>query len=301
MHALTLSAAGVQIYPQLEERVAAAARDDDGPTPRSDTAAVPSDGAVVSARLLRCSFGLPALDELIGGGIPQGTSTVLAGSLGVGKTLLALHFALAGIAAGERMVYLSLRESRAQLRQTTAGLTLDAPLLAALAAGTLHFLALLPIKVEPDILADRLIGVLAEVQPQRLIVDSITEIEDAVSTSPAPARLREDLAALLHLLNQQGVTTLFLKEIRQAVAATLDFSAEPLEVLAENVLLAQQVTAQGQLHRIISVLKLRYSAHDTALREFTIATPAGIVVQPDQASLFLRHLADEQETQRREE
>jgi circadian clock protein KaiC len=60
------------------------------------------------------------------------------------------------------------------------------------------------------------------------------------------------------------------------VAPTLDFSADVLSVLAENVLLLQQVPYQGRLHRILSILKLRFSDHDSSLREFEIKAPHGI-------------------------
>jgi circadian clock protein KaiC len=74
------------------------------------------------------------------------------------------------------------------------------------------------------------------------------------------------------------VTGLLIKESDKAVAATLDFWADALSVLAEYVLLLQHVPFRGQMHRILSVLKLRFSAHDTALREFLIEAPAGIRV-----------------------
>src|SRR5260370_42398837 len=63
----------------------------------------------------RAAFGLAELDTLLGGGLTRGTSTLVVGSLGTGKTTLALHFALAGAQAGESTLFLGFRESRRQL------------------------------------------------------------------------------------------------------------------------------------------------------------------------------------------
>ncbi len=62
------------------------------------------------------------------------------------------------------------------------------------------------------------------------------------------------------------------------VTTQLDFSADTLAILAENVLLSQQLAYRGQLHRVLSVLKMRFSNHDYTLREFLIAAPEGIRV-----------------------
>jgi circadian clock protein KaiC len=69
-----------------------------------------------------------------------------------------------------------------------------------------------------------------------------------------------------------------IKETDKALAANLDFSVDALSVLAENVVLLQQIPYNGQLHRILSILKVRFSAHDTTLREFRIRAPEGLQV-----------------------
>jgi len=79
-------------------------------------------------------------------------------------------------------------------------------------------------------------------------------------------------------MRTRRVTGLLVKETDKALTATLDFSADSLSVLAENVLLLQQLPFRGQLYRILSILKLRFSAHDATLREFRIAAPEGVKV-----------------------
>ncbi len=263
LHSLTITRAGLTIYPRLEERVRAAA------APKEDALELEE----------RATFGLPELDALLRGGLTRETSTLVLGSLGTGKTLLGLHFALTGIRARESVVYLGFRETRGQLLRRADAFALGAPLRAALAPGgglTLRHLD--PIDLDPDIVADGLLADLDASGARRLIVDSITELERAVAGSADPRRLDDFLAALLAALRTRGITTLFIKESRTVLATQLEFSADALSILAENLLLLQQVTYQDRLVRVLSVLKMRFSAHDVSLREFRIAPPAGLRV-----------------------
>lgn len=276
LHALTLGVDGASVYPQLEERVSLDALGGDAQT---QGAAPAVDAKPARARV---TFDLPELDAMLSGGIPHATCTLLAGSLGTGKTLLALHFALAGVRAGERVVYLGFRESREQLLQAAAEFRIGPELERALhPGGGLTLLEVPPFKIDADILGDRLLAELDQTGAQRLVVDSIAELERAIRRSPDPNRLEDYLAALLHAMRRRRVTGLLVKETDKALAATLDFSADPLSLLAENVLLLQQLPFRGRLYRILSILKLRFSAHDATLREFRVAAPEGVtVLQP---------------------
>lgn len=297
LHALTLGVEGAHVYPQLEERIAknllGPEAQTQGATPRTPTSPLSAPPP-----LARVTFDLPELDAMLGGGIPRATCTLLAGSLGTGKTLLALHYALAGVRAGDPVVYLGFRESGEQLVQAAAPFAIGPLFLRALApGGGLTFLQTPPIKVNPDILADRLLDELDRTQARRLVIDSIAELERGLLRSGDPRRLEDYLAALLLALRERRVTALMLKETDKAVAASLDFSADALSILAENVLLLQQVPFRGELHRIFSVLKLRFSAHDLGLREFRIAVPAGLQVlrQSESATGVLDGIIADQE------
>ena len=100
----------------------------------------------------------------------------------------------------------------------------------------------------------------------------------ARTRNPTRDALEACLAALLRALPVRQVTSLLVKETDKLIAPTLDFSADPLSVLAENVILLHQVPFEGELHRVLSIPKVRLSAHDTALRDFRIAAPRGLEV-----------------------
>lgn len=275
LHTLTISADGASVYPQLEERITHDVLGGEAQT--QGAAPLTAAGTPPLPHGERTRFDLPELDEMLTGGIPRATCTLLAGSLGTGKTFLAMAYAMAAVRVGEPTVFLGFRETRAQLVQAASAFAFGAEFARAVEpGGGLLMLDIPPIKLNPDVLGDRLLNELDRTGAQRLIIDSIAELERVLMRSGDTGRLEDYLAALLLALRSRQVTALMLKETDKAVAATLDFSADVLSVLAENVLLLQQVPYQGQLHRILSILKLRFSDHDPSLREFEIKAPQGI-------------------------
>lgn len=305
LHALTLSNSGASVYPQFEERIASELLGGEAQTQGAahpDATRILDEALATSSKMPEApaSFGLPELDALLGGGLARDTCTMVAGSLGTGKTLLALHFALAGVRAGEQVAYLSFRESPRQLMRAAAPFAIGRELISALQpGGGLSMIWIPPIKVQADVIADRLLAELGRTHVSRLVIDSIAEIERAILRGSDPGRLEDFLAALLQALVSRHVTTFMVKETQRIGAAALDFSVDPLSVLAENVLLMQQVPYKGALHRILSMLKVRYTAHDMALREFEIVVPNCIhVLAPFESdSEALQNIAADQEDQ----
>ncbi len=279
LHGLALSFEGAVIYPRLEARVAAASQGSRvGELLRPDMA----DTVLQERGELdgRASFDLPELDALLGGGLTRGTSTLVVGSLGTGKTHLALHFALAGARAGEPTLFLGFRESRRQLLLKTEPFSIGLQLSTATGhGGPLTLQRWAPVELNPDIVADHLVSTLDQLGIRRLVVDSVAELERAVSADGGRARVDNYLSAIVEALRMRGITALFIKEIRQVVAPELDFADNPISVMAENVLLLRKVEHDGALRHVLSVVKMRFSAHDeSTVREFTISPPEGIRV-----------------------
>lgn len=276
-HSTRISAAGLEVFPRLESFVPHAVVEPQ--LPQVDTIA-PDE---------RATFGLKELDDLLGGGLTRSTSTLLTGNLGTAKTFLALQFALAGVQNGEAAVFLGFRETERQLLQKTAPFRMGELLRAALTpGGGLTLRRWEPIEVDPDRIALDTLRTLERTKARRLVIDSIIELERAVTERSGKERVPNFLAALLAALRERDVTLLAVKEIAKlpSPSAQLDFPASEFSVLAENVLLAQQIAVQNCLHRVFSVLKMRFSAHDYSLREFRITPPAGLhVLRPDESGL----------------
>ncbi len=280
LHGLKLTDRGATVYPRLEALVTASngpgVAFDDG---TEDMEALDDDLESAERGLReRRQFDLPELDALLGGGLTSGTSTLMIGSVGTGKTLLSLDFMLAGVRAGEHGMYLGFRESRRQLLHKAYAFHMGAALRDALAGGMLTLHRWAPVELNPDIVADRLLDTLDRVGARRLVVDSVAELEHAVRYSGTRDRSADYTAALIEALRARDITTLFIKEHPRVLATDLNLSTGPLSVMAENVLLLEQVEYRDTLHRVLSVLKMRFSAHDHVVREFTITSPDGIRV-----------------------
>ncbi|HET8842562.1 MAG TPA: ATPase domain-containing protein, partial [Ktedonobacteraceae bacterium] len=266
-HSLSLSDEGVAVFPRLEARV-----------PMGSTRAVLL-GQVASAPQERARFDLAEMDILLGGGLPYRTTTLIAGSLGVGKTLLALQFALAGVSRGEPAVYLGFRETLDQLLLKAEDFDLGKQFREALAPdGLLTLQRWEPVELDPDRVAAEMLEVLERTHARRVVIDSIVEMERAVRECSGEERIPNYIAALLATLRDKNVTTLIVQETRKTLSIQPDFSADPLAIQVENLVLLQHLAYRGKLHRVLSILKMRSSAHDHAFREFQITSPEGIHV-----------------------
>ncbi|HEU5344984.1 MAG TPA: ATPase domain-containing protein [Ktedonobacterales bacterium] len=272
LHSIHLSAQGLAIYPRLASRmatVAGAAALDAG---QLDSAPAGSGDAPG-----RASVGVAALDALLGGGLTEGSTTLVVGSLGTGKTLLALHFVAAGLSAGEPTVFLGFRESQARLRMKADAFDLGKTISAGLRPdGLMTLQTWAPIELNPDMVSDRLVTTLDRVGARRLVIDSVIELESAIRQSGDPNRAETYLASLVEALRLRNVTALFIREHDTTIDTRMRFTPGPLAVLAENVLLLQQIEEGSALHRALSVVKMRYSAHDVQIHEFEIRAPDGI-------------------------
>lgn len=250
-HPFLIDREGVRVFPRLETHV----------TPDPDYA--PTEG--------RAAFGLPLLDTLLRGGLPRESSTLIIGSTGIGKTLLSLHFAAEGARIGEPCLFVSFFEPRESLVGRAAGVALD--LRPALASGGLVIDYRPPLDLEADVLADQVLSKLASMKAGRLVIDGAGEVERALG---GPARTREFLAALMISLRQQRVTSIQTKELTK-LTGEVDLEDTPVSLIAENLIFMRHVELRGELRRILSILKMRASGFDPALREFEVG-PSGVRV-----------------------
>ncbi|ATB47323.1 ATPase domain-containing protein [Corallococcus macrosporus] len=245
-HLMRIDGEGVSFIPRLEALASAG----------SDTP--PPEG--------RVSFGLPELDALMEGGLPRTSATLLAGSMGIGKTLLAAHFAAEGARLGEHALFVSFHDSTASLAARARRIRLDVERY--VTSGMLIYLYIPPLELEADLVVDRILQEVARRNVKRLVIDGLTTLEQSIVD---PERRQLFLAALAERLRRAGVTTLYTREVSKVAGTELDFSDAPVSILGENLLLLRYVELRGRIHRLLSVLKMRDSKYDNDLREFQIA------------------------------
>lgn len=251
-HLMHITERGVTIVPRLEE------------TTHANADFQPSAS--------RCGFDLPELDKILQGGIPRMSATLMAGSTGVGKTLLATQFVAAGARRGEPGLLINYSEPVGRLVARAKSVGLD---LAPLLPTDKLFIEYRPsTNVEGDDLAAEILEKVRAGGICRLVIDGIGEVEESIMEKP---RIRGLLSSLNIQLRDLGVTTIFIKEVAKIAGPELDFSDTPLSVTAENVLFFRHIELRGRLHRVVSVLKMRESGYDPYVREFEV-TSAGIRV-----------------------
>lgn len=229
----------------------------------------------------RVSTGLAELDHLLGGGLPRGTTTLVSGASGTGKTVLALHFACAGLAAEEGVVYVSFEENPHQLRRSAAalGLQLDPRP----GADGLHLLHVSPIELDVD---EYLYAIQRAVQvtgATRLVIDSITSFEVGMHDK---VKYTDHILALADFFKARGVTVFLTHEMHNSAMVT-ELTKHGISFVADNVILLRYLEQGARLRRFLRVVKMRASQHDTALRELVVG-PRGVSLGPGPQPLRFR-------------
>ena len=212
----------------------------------------------------RMQFDLPELDTMLGGGLNEGTVTLLTGNPGTGKSLTCLHYLMAGAARGQPGLLLGFHESEAQVLAKASAFNLD--LAGAVNSGLVQVHTVPTVWLDPDQVAHDLMSRVEAARVRRLVIDSASVLGQRLPVERAP----EYFAALVTYLRQRGLTALLTYEMPQIVGDALELTDPGAAVLAENVILYRQVEYRAEMHRVLSVLKLRFSDHDRTLREFAI-------------------------------
>jgi circadian clock protein KaiC len=220
-HHFAITRAGVEVSPRLEAVVGRRQHGaDDAPAPG------------------RQEFGVEGLDEMLGGGLPEGSSTLMLGLPGTDKTIGGLHFIAAGARRGERGLIVSADESPRRLmgKADRLGLALSGEV----DAGHVRIVWQPVPDVSVDAWAHRLLAVVDDDRPRR-------------------------------------VGVLIAADLRALVGTQIEIPPPAYPVTVENAILLRYVELRSQLRRLLSIVKVRDAAHDTSLREFVI-DPGGIDV-----------------------
>lgn len=219
----------------------------------------------------RVGLGIRGLDEMAGGGLYRGSCLLAAGPTGIGKSLLAAEFLAAGCARGERGVLFAYEETREQVLRNARGWGHDVEALER--AGLLTIVPLYP---EVASLDDHLVemkAVVDQVQPARIAVDSLSALERLGS----PASYRALVIGLTSYFKEIGVVSVVTASSSDLIGGT-SVTESHISGLIDVIVLLRYVEQGSAVRRGITVLKMRGSAHDTQIREFTVVDGTGMVV-----------------------
>jgi circadian clock protein KaiC len=256
----------------------------------------------------RIATGIPRLDAMLGGrGFFRGSSILLTGTPGTGKTIVAANFAQAACRRGERTLFFSFEESPNQIIRNmhSIGLRLE-PLVK---RGLLRFHSARPSLYGLEMHLATMFKEIAAYQPQVVIIDPITSLMDAGT----PSECRGMVTRLVDYLKAGQVTTLFTSLTQSGHA--LQQSEAAMSSLMDSWLLLQDMEGNGERNRVLYVLKARGMAHSNQIREFLISDhgidlvdayigPSGVLTGSARAAQTAREkaeaLASQQEAARRQ-
>jgi circadian clock protein KaiC len=218
------------------------------------------------------SSGNPALDSLLGGGVAAGSSTLVIGPAGTGKSLLILSYIAAAVARGERAALFVFDEELGLLFARAKGLGID--LAAMRAAGKLTIEQMDAAELSPGEFSHRVRDCVEREQSSIVAIDSLNGYQAAM---PEEQFLVLHLHELLQYLNRLGAAT-FLTVAQHGMIGDMKQTID-VTYLADTVLLLRYFEALGRVRRAISVIKKRAGSHEDTIREFQIGR-SGILVGP---------------------
>lgn len=221
----------------------------------------------------RMPSGLSALDDLLGGGIERGTSTLFVGAPGTGKSTVAVQFAIAAAMRGECAALFCFDESINTLRTRCAGMNMD--LGPHLDSGAIRVRQVDPAELSPGEFVHEIREVVANHGATVVIIDSLNGYLNAM---PDERFLIVQLHELLTYLGQAGVATMLIGAQHGLIGMQMQTPVDA-SYLADSVVLLRYFEDEGEVRQAISVLKKRGGAHERSIRSFSLGSN-GICVGP---------------------
>jgi len=215
----------------------------------------------------RIKTGIPGLDELIGGGIPEKDLVLLSGVCGAGKTIFGLQFLCSTKESG---IYVSFEEEIPQIKSTADMFRWDVEKLEK--GKKLRFLKYDPFKIE-DIF-EVVENNIRMMKAKRVVIDSVSSLGIYVKDA---ADLRRMILQMSSMLRKNNCTSILISEILSGRESLSRFKVE--EFVADGVILLHNVLIAGEYRRGISVWKMRATNHSRKVHPYMI-TDRGIVVYP---------------------
>jgi circadian clock protein KaiC len=257
--------------------------------PGLHTFVISSDGVRIFPRILpraelrpgehetqRASMGVAGLDEMMSGGIPRGASALFVGPSGSGKSVFARHFIAAGAEAGEPGIIVVFEEEPGGYlaRASAFGPQLGA----FIERGLVEVVSLRSLDLTVDEALAAVRSAVERKKARRVAIDSLSEFELALAPSYRDD-FRESLFRTISALTGIGVTVLMTVDIVQSFT---EFGLSPhiTEFLADVLILQRYVELEAKLEKVLAVVKMRGSRHDTSIRRYAIESSGVVVGEP---------------------
>ena len=245
-HAFRITDNGIEVFPRTESLLAEPSKDPGGET-----------------RLI--STGAPSLDKMVGGGLTAGSTTLLVGPTGSGKTALGLQF-LSACSVAEPGIHFGFFESNARLLTKSDSLGLNLRKL--VKAGHVELMWQPPTEDLIDALAEQLLAAVRRRHVKRVVIDGLAGFQ---RLTVAQDRIAPFFTALVNELRGLGVTTFASLEVADLIGPIARAPVSELSTITENLMLLRYVELHSKLYRLISILKVRDNEFDPVLREFTLS------------------------------
>jgi len=239
-HAYRISTAGLDVFPRLAD---------------------PQDTSSYELSTDRVTTGVPALDRMLGEGYWEGSSTLVCGPSGVGKTLMGLHFIFQGAKTGQPGILATFQETENQIARIVRGFGWS------IEDEGIHVLSRSVVDMYIDEWVYELLGLIERTGAKRIVIDSLV---DLMVTAGDPLRFREWMYSLVQRCARRGISLMMIVEVTELFQLR-KISEHGLSHLSDNVILLQYVQDGSRLARAITVLKTRAAHHEPVAHRYEIA------------------------------
>jgi circadian clock protein KaiC len=252
LHTLRIGEGGLEVFPRMIKPLQDSQR-------------------VVSNELI--STGIAGLDEMLGGGTFEGSSLIIAGAAGAGKTTVGIHFIAEGVRQGQAGVMAIFEETIPKYVAQAKGFGID--LQEMIDAGQLGMVYIRPLDLSVDETLYAIQSAVERLGACRVVIDSLTAMENALAPT-FKEDYAESLYRLIGTLTGDGITIMMTIEVTTSYDE-LQFTPHAISFLTHDILMLRYFEVDGMLKTFMAVIKTRGRKHSSAIREYEI-TNEGILV-----------------------
>ncbi len=250
-HSLDITEEGLRVYPRFR---------------------TPATPRLYNVSQRRVPLGIPGFDDrLLPGGLLQGTTTLISGDPGIGKTVTALHFLLNGADRGESGLYISFQEDPRQLMSVAKNFGFSPHDYQE--RGTFHLAYTSPVELDLDKHAYSMLEDIKRTQAQRVVIDSISDLQAAAYRGSG--RFFDFVYSLVQWFKDYGITALLITEMGSIFAPELTLTGRGVSHIADNILLMRYTEIDGEIRRALTMLSARGSSHSKKVFEYLIDETKG--------------------------